>query len=152
MDFKRKNIRLQNFDYGQGYAYSVTICTYEKNPLFKNFEIATVIEQEIQFRISKKEVIIYCYCIMPDHIHLLISLSENYSKKLSDWVTAFKRFTTRIIKAKFNIQYLWHINYYDHIIRKEESMQNVSDYILNNPVRKGLVNYWNDYPFSKITV
>ena len=44
---------------------------------------------------------------------------------------------------------LWHISYYDHILRKEEAIESVGLYILENPVRKGLVSDFSEYPFSR---
>jgi REP-associated tyrosine transposase len=152
MKFTRKKIRLKNFDYRHGFVYFITICTYEKQPLFKDTRIAELIIKNIEFRISQNEVIIYCYCIMPDHIHLLLSLSDSYNKPLGGWVSAFKRYIAKAMKEKFNIIKLWQANFYDHVIRDAESMQTISEYILNNPVRKGIVEYWEDYPFSKIAV
>jgi len=37
---------------------------------------------------------------------------------------------------------------YDHVLRKEESIEGVARYILDNPVRKGLVSDYKEYPFS----
>ena len=42
----------------------------------------------------------------------------------------------------------WQKDFFDHIIRKEEGLINVAKYILDNPVRKGLVEHWQDYPFK----
>jgi putative transposase len=152
MKFTRKKIRLKNFDYRHGFAYFITICTCEKQPFFKDVRIAELIDKEIKYRILQKEVIIYCYCIMPNLIHLLLSLADTYIKPLGNWVSAFKRHTAKSVKEKFNIIKLWQVNFYDHVLRDEESMQTISEYILNNPVRKGIVEYWEDYPFSKIAV
>jgi hypothetical protein len=38
-------------------------------------------------------------------------------------------------------------NYYEHIVRKNESLQTIAEYIANNPVRRNLVTQWQDYPF-----
>jgi REP element-mobilizing transposase RayT len=151
-DFKRKNIRLKDFEYKSGYAYFVTICTKNKTEYFLNKEIAEIVETSINFRISKNEITVICYCIMPDHIHMLFSLNENYEHDLSTWVSSFKRFISHLVNAKFMIADLWHINYYDHIVRNDESLENIVEYILNNPVRKNLVTDWKDYPFSKIKI
>lgn len=152
MAFLRKHIRLKNFDYSNGFVYFITICTFNKQPFFSDNKIASIIEDEIYFRVSKNEVTVYCYCIMPDHIHLLLTLSENYCKNLSNWVSAFKRYSAKVVNDKFNISKLWQINFYDHVVRKEESMQSIAEYILSNPVRKGLVQSREDYRFSKIMV
>ena len=42
---------------------------------------------------------------------------------------------------------LWHLSYYDRILRKEESLRDVAIYIFNNPVRKELVENFIDYKF-----
>jgi len=47
---------------------------------------------------------------------------------------------------------LWQPNYYDHILRKEETIKDVALYIFNNPVRKNLVSDFRKYPFSGATV
>lgn len=151
-EFKRKSIRLNGFDYSSGYVYFVTICTKNRTEHFLNKEIVQLTEDSIDFRVSKNEITLICYCIMPDHIHLLLSLNENYGRNLSEWVSSFKRFISNKVKTKFGITDFWHINYYDHIVRDEESLENIAEYILNNPVRKHMVKEWRDYPYSKILV
>ncbi len=151
-DFKRKNIRLNDFEYKSGYAYFVTICTKNRIEHFLNQDIARLAEDSIDFRISKNEISVICYCIMPDHIHLLLSLNEEYEHDLSTWVSSFKRFISNQVKSVFGIADFWHINYYDHIVRSDESLKNIAEYILNNPVRKNMVEDWHDYPYSKIKI
>lgn len=150
VNFKRRKIRLKNFEYKTGFAYFVTINTFENKKYFNNYELANTIKDELILRNSKGEINLLCYCIMPDHIHLLFSLGDGYNKSLSNWVSAYKRFTTRTVKLSYNIEKLWQVNYYDHIVRKEESLQNISDYILQNPVRKEMVQKWQDYPFCGV--
>jgi REP element-mobilizing transposase RayT len=148
--FKRKNLRLQNFEYKGGYVYYVTICTHIKEPFFLNKQLAASAEKALAYYLEKKEINIYCHCIMPDHIHMLLTLGENYKKSLSSWVSSFKRYVLRESKQKLRISKLWQHNYYDHVIRSEESLFLVGEYILSNPVRKNIVDKWEDYPFSKL--
>ena len=42
----------------------------------------------------------------------------------------------------------WQKDFYDHIIRANEDLGTQIRYIANNPVRKGLVSDWHDYPFT----
>jgi len=42
---------------------------------------------------------------------------------------------------------LWQINFYDHVLRTEENTMNVVYYISSNPMRKGLVDNFDKYPF-----
>ena len=41
----------------------------------------------------------------------------------------------------------WSKGYYDHALRKNENIEDISDYIINNPVRAGIVSRAADYPF-----
>lgn len=87
---------------------------------------------------------------MPDHLHVLLRLQEEYGKSLRNFVSAFKRFIIKEVKKIYTIEKFWQINFYEHVIRKEESLQNIADYILHNPARKGIVKNWEAYPYSKL--
>lgn len=159
-DFKqRKQIHLKDFDYSSSdYIFFITICTADKQPYFADPKISKIVIDELEHRRTNQEIKLFCYCIMPDHLHLLISLNENYIRKegafgertLQDWVSAFKRYTSRISGQVCDIKPLWQQNFYDHVIRKDESLLEICSYILNNPVRKGMVSNWEEYPYSRM--
>lgn len=77
------------------------------------------------------------YCIMPNHIHLIIGFHGpvkrqgaigSRSYKLSQLITAIKAPTSRDIGRP-----VWQPNYYEHIIRSEDNLNSIRNYILNNP-------------------
>lgn len=147
----RKRMHLKNFDYKDPAAvYFITICTANKKPYFYDDKIAAVLVDEMEFRRNSKEIKLFCYCIIPDHLHILLSLNADYNKGLQNWVSAFKRYTSRVINQSHGIKSLWQKNFYDHIVRKEESLLKVAKYIVNNPVRKGMVSIWEEYPHSRM--
>lgn len=149
----RKQIHLKNFSYrGIGYVYFITICTADKIPYFKNYDIAEIVVDEIEFRIKAEEITLISYCIMPDHVHLLLSFTEKYHHSLQNWISSFKRYTNRIAKDKYKIYKLWQTNFHEHIVRKQESLIQIAEYILNNHVRKGLVEDWTEYKYNKLVV
>jgi putative transposase len=159
-EFKqRKQLRLKGFNYASNSApFFVTICTANKQPYFSDPNISEEIVSELEYRRLRREIRLFCYCIMPDHIHLFIALEENYIKKagafgertLQNWVSAFKRHTSRMLSKMDDVKPLWQQNFYDHILRRDESLIEICQYILNNPVRKGMVSTWEGYPYSKI--
>jgi REP element-mobilizing transposase RayT len=159
-EFKqRKQVHLKGFNYSSNeYVFFITICTAENKPYFSNPDICKVILNELDYRHTQKEIKIFCYCIMPDHLHMLISLEKNYKEKigafgertLQNWVSAFKRYTSREGRRMYNIHAFWQKNFYDHIVRSDESLLEICQYILNNPVRKEIVSNWEEYPYSKI--
>lgn len=73
---------------------------------------------------------------MPDHVHLLAIFHEEMVKSISDW----KQWTSK----RFKIE--WQRDFFDHRLRNNESRSEKSDYILQNPVRAGLVERWEDWP------
>lgn len=156
---QRKQIHLRNFDYGSHEdVFFITICTADKQPYFADPKICKIVIDELEYRRAEKEIKLFCYCIMPDHLHLLVSLNENYIRKagafrertLQNWVSAFKRYTSRVSNQLHDVKPLWQQNFYDHVVRKNESLVEICSYILNNPVRKGIVSNWEEYPYSKM--
>lgn len=96
---------------------------------------------------------IEAYCLMPNHIHLLIQEPKaNYSNKHSTIAALMQRlknsytkhFTYKykhsgvVFQGTYNCKHIALDNYYYHLI----------DYILDNPVRKGLVKKREEWPYS----
>jgi putative transposase len=111
--------------------------------------MANSMVDSIDFLRNKKNILIFAYCLMPDHLHLLISLPEK-SESLSKIIRDFKSYTTKICREQTNQYRLWQKGFYDHIVRKHEDLMQICEYILNNPVRKELVENSNDYEYSGI--
>ena len=99
-----------------------------------------------QSYIDTYDIPLFAYCLMPDHLHLLIGPTK--SKGIVDIVRDLKSQIGFHAKKKGYGRPLWQKSFYDHFLRKEESVQSTVSYILNNPVRKGMVNEWRDYPYS----
>ena len=74
---RRKCLRLPNFDYAQpGFAYFMTLCVRDSQPLFKNDALAeqvTTIPHNVRREYGAQ---VYAYCLMPDYLHLVMSLVE----------------------------------------------------------------------------
>lgn len=81
---------------------------------------------------------------MPDHLHLLLKGEEK--SDLVRMVKQFKQLTGYYFKRGAGKR-LWQKSYYDHVLRKEEDVRGVIRYILENPVRKGLVSQPEEYLF-----
>ena len=138
------NLRLKDFDYSNpDMVYFVTICS--KHSI--NNELADRIINSLSKIRQRKGIRIYCYCLMPDHLHLALSPSSD-SGTVSTILQGLKSFTTQIawgygIKGK-----LWQRSFYDHIARKDEDLIKICQYILDNPVRKGLVVSANQWKYA----
>ena len=146
----RKSIRLKNYDYTQDGLYFVTICIQNREHLLGEitngqhivYDSGKMVDS-IWKNLDKyfNGVKTYEFVIMPNHVHGIIGL-ENSSLNLSEIIRRFKTFTTRqYIKHVDYSQWqpfckrLWQRNYYDHIIRNEQSLEKLRIYIENNPLK-----------------
>jgi putative transposase len=156
---RRKQHHLKHLDCSlNSFVFFLTLCTNNKKAYFSNSQVCEIIVGELEHRRLTREIKLFCYCLLPDHLHLLISFDETYVKKtgafgecaLQNWVSAFKRYTSRIAGQTCGIKPLWQGNFYDHVVRDDESLLEICQYILDNPVRKGLAPSWREYPYSRI--
>ncbi|MFH1727488.1 MAG: transposase [Pseudomonadota bacterium] len=144
---KRKKIRIHKDCYKvEAKPCFITICTENKQKIFTNPKFTKEINTFLINYFTENKNPLYAYCIMPDHIHFLSSATAK--KSIVDIVREFKSLSTRIAwKHNFNGK-IWQRSFYDHFLRKEEIIEKVGMYILNNPVRAGLVAAWDDYRWS----
>ena len=132
----RKNIRLKHYDYKQNGYYFVTICTDFKQPLLTYSKIKNIVVAELALlkeQFSGLEI--DCSVIMPNHVHIIFILKDS-DKTLSQIVQAFKSITTIKAKQALPLQIgkrLWQPNYFEHIIRNENALAKIREYIQNNP-------------------
>lgn len=140
---KSRCLRLKSVDYTSiNYPLHIIIGTYRKFPFFNNPNYSNFVVDELG-----KTLCIVAWCLMPDHLHLLFN-SEGKEIDVLKIIKNIKGRTSVILRKKYNLEKVWQKSFYDRILRKEEMMEDVSLYILNNPVRKGIVKDWKGYPYS----
>ena len=86
---------------------------------------------------------ILAYCIMPDHVHVVVSVSS-HGGDVEKWL----RYTKRAVQEALGARGMWQRSYWDRHARSHEDVATAVAYILQNPVRKGLCDGWEDWPFS----
>ena len=92
--------------------------------------------QALQF-FDTSRYLLHAWVIMPNHVHLLLSLAEAAS--LERVVASWKRFTANQIHARNHTSgSLWQKDYFDRIIRDWDHIMNVARYIRRNPVKAKL--------------
>jgi putative transposase len=89
---------------------------------------------------------LHAYCVMPDHIHILLSSGINYG--IIEFVRRFKGRLVAVFRRQGKTGRLWQRSFHDRAIRRAENLLEVIQYILDNPVRAQLVEDWKSYPFS----
>jgi REP element-mobilizing transposase RayT len=144
---KRKSPRLKDFDYATPNAvFFLTSCAEFGRQVFINpdfnFQCVDYIKEE-RARLGHA---VYVYCLMPEHLHLLSSPLES-SIPVTEYMGGLISKITRLSWGYGFTGKLMQRSFYDHVVRKEEDLRQIALYILNNPVRKGLVERWEDHPY-----
>ena len=139
----RKHPRLKNYEYGPG-CYHLTICTRQRKPLLSRIlpaENPAAHAQVVLLPAGKVAdtciqnipkvyagVHILKYAIMPNHIHLLIQISDGSSATVPTIIRGFKRKTGIELNAS-----IWQDSFYDVVIRNDVMFRCEWNYIDSNP-------------------
>lgn len=117
--------------------------------------IAEIVEQTIQyFEPIRYEIV--AYCIMPNHVHLVIVPKEDTNGlkcSLAKIMHSIKRHSANEInKYLHRTGKFWQREFYDHVIRTDMELANCINYIICNPVKANLVNHWKDWKHTYLKV
>jgi putative transposase len=89
------------------------------------------------------------YVVMPDHVHFFMAPVRMEDTPLNRVVGKWKEWTAkRILKACGGTAPLWQPEFFDHLLRSQESLSEKWAYVCNNPVRAGLVTQAEDWPYA----
>ncbi len=83
---------------------------------------------------------------MPDHAHLFVCGDDEFV--LSRWISSLKQSLARENRWSRSDGQIWQEGFFDHILRNDESMNVKWEYVFQNPVRAGLVNDPDDWPYQ----
>ena len=164
---RRRSIRLPGYDYAQPGAYFVTICTQDRAILLERPDVQETISywwNALPPKFPNLET--DAFVVMPNHIHGILTFvgaaprgrpvagqPHGVAPTLGDVVGWFKTMTTnayiRGVKDRawppFDRR-LWQRNYYEHVIRTDDDLDRIRQYILDNPARWG---YDHDNPLGQ---
>jgi putative transposase len=86
---------------------------------------------------------------MPDHVHFFCRPEWDAQSDLSRFVGAWKEWTSKLLVRREGwIAPLWQPEFFDHLIRSDESLDEKWDYVCRNPERAGLVDQWVNWPYQ----
>ncbi len=138
-----KNLR--NGRYSQpGTYYFLTIAVDGRRKLFINPENAIIVLDAIHWLRGANRFIVDAAVLMPDHLHFVGQLGES---TLSRVMHTLKSYSVRSLAAAGVETPVWQEGYYDHALRHDEDYRSKVAYVLQNPVRAGLVSRVDEYPF-----
>lgn len=160
----RRSIRVRGYDYRNAGAYYITLVTHDRQCLFGEIvdvemrlneygQIAAACWEDIPHHFENVEL--DTFVMMPNHVHGIVVITDNVgathasplrkpqlprgpvSRSLAAIIGSFKSATTKRINEMRGMQgaTIWQHNYYEHIIRDENDLNRIREYIFNNPSR-----------------
>ena len=154
---RRKGLRYGSFDYSSPGAYFVTICTHEKSCIFGRIvggemflnDLGRVAEEAWrQVPVHFPEMRSDAWVVMPNHVHGIVFIAGRNTQEIESGsrqiqvpralgaiVGGYKSSVTRRIRRMrpgFGTP-VWQRGYYDRIVRDEDELNAIREYIADNP-------------------
>jgi putative transposase len=120
-------------------TYHVTFTTHDRTPLFENFMNARTVVNALRASDIHGFSKTIAFVVMPDHVHWLLELKND---TLGRTVARVKSQVTRTLAKSATV---WQREFYDHALRRDETAETVSAYIVSNPVHGGLAKEIEQY-------
>jgi len=150
--FKGTPPRLERL-YSDSPIYFVTFKTLNRRNILAHEAIDSALTEYAETGVPMGAAV-GIYVIMPDHVHLFVRLSPD--RKLGRWEKGLKdKLGKQLAKLGYSPQNMpncklksfWQPGFFDHILRSSESYRQKAQYVLDNPVRAGLVKKPEEWPF-----
>lgn len=108
--------------------------------------VAALVQQAIHYP-AGKGYDLRCYCIMPNHVHLVVALPDD-APPLAKTLQSLKGYSSFQANKLLRLNgAFWQAESYDHVVRPGE-LDRIVSYVLENPVKAGLVDEWQKWPYS----
>ncbi len=143
-------LRLPDCDYIGDIDIHVVLCADRETP-FRVDTVAAMVCENVEFYCRKLAYRLCGFTLMPDHLHALLSPAKS-ERRLPYWLDVFKSYTTNQYMKMGYRPPLWQASANDHVCRTAETAEKVLTYVVNNPVRAGLVQCWQDWPWTKVLI
>lgn len=140
--------RLRRLDwvYTEAPVYFVTACTENRLNLLAN-PGAHECMRNFCIQARERGVLVGRYVLMPDHLHLFACIPPE-AVGLSSWMKSLKNAMSKHWREQGIPAPHWQKGFFDHLIRSSESHAEKWRYVRDNPVRAGLVENAEDWPFA----
>ena len=143
---RKRRPRMPSFDYRGQFAYHVVLTTNARANCFGDEPFARQCIERLTAAAERCGFRLLAFCFMPDHVHILV-LGDHDAADLVRFVQRFKQ-TTAVAFRRSTKRALWQQSFYDRLLRADEDLASVADYIFGNPLLAGLADDARRYRFS----
>jgi putative transposase len=136
---------LPSFSYIGPHRYHLRFCTDARRRTFTSNAPVDLARSQILRSSQEQQFAVIAYCFMPDHLHLLIE-GETETSDCKRFIARAKQYSGYSHAVTFK-ERLWQRYGFERVLRKDETTKTVARYILENPIREGLVTRVEEYPY-----
>jgi putative transposase len=117
-------------------------------------QIAPIVVEALRYRDERVHDLV-AFCVMPNHVHLVctpLQREDSTYHVLYRILQSLKRHTAR--KSNKTLQRqgtFWQGEGYDHVVRDADELMRIIWYVINNPVKAGLVSDWEAWPWTYVS-
>ena len=122
-------------------VYFVTICVKGRRNVLANCEVFDAIKETIG---QSQKWYVLAGVVMPDRVHRIVCPVENRDLSVGDFSHGFKRTLRKCLGPQ---SWEWQRGCFDRLLRSDENLQNKWTYVKDNPVRHGLTEKAEDWPY-----
>ncbi|MDD4995008.1 MAG: hypothetical protein PHW53_00840 [Patescibacteria group bacterium] len=160
----RKLNRLSEYDYSQNGFYFITTCVNDRSHVFGCIHDGVMQLNKFGEIVKKQWLWLaeqYLYIkldqsvVMPNHFHGIIIINNpivgtgrdhdvgtgrdlslpGKIKPIPELIGAFKTTSSKLIHQMGLTDFRWQRSYYDHIVRCDDDLERIRNYIINNPIK-----------------
>lgn len=132
----------------QGHPHHVVQRAHRRQPIFTDEADCLPYLNDLQRERRRLQVAVYAWCLMPNHVHLLLAPLHD-CRALPQIMGKLAGGAGRRFNHRHGLSgTLWESRYYSSVIETEEYFWECCRYIELNPVRAGIVDRPEQYPWS----
>jgi len=143
-----KHLRRLDRTFSRSPVYFVTTTAAGRKPVLNSAQMQAIFEEVWKNGASLYGWSVGPYVIMPDHVHFFCRAGRDEAVTLGAFVGKWKEWTSKFAHRRLgNVTPLWQQEFFDHLLRSEESMREKVAYVMQNPVRAGLTDTPENWTF-----
>jgi REP element-mobilizing transposase RayT len=135
--------RLTPEQYGEAGRPCLVTCRALSAALLTKPEVAETLRATLGRIGARRKVRVHAYWIMPEHMHVVCSLGEP-TGDLEKWI----RYVKREVATALHRPGMWQRSFWDRTVWDGDGLTFAVEYVLDNPVRRGLARTWQEWPYS----
>jgi REP element-mobilizing transposase RayT len=147
VQFYRRNLPHLQKDFTPHFITCVTKFRWILPPVAREIVLASCLHDH------RRRYELYVCVVMPDHVHMILTPQIDEERRevisLVRIMQSVKAASARAINQELKrTGTVWQEESFDHVLRSSEGLDAKVEYVLQNPVRKGLVADWREYRWA----